>query len=99
MYVVNLLEDGKCEEGLDSNDSLEFLINDQLTCGWEEEPDRLLRGLLVITHDETGQIMAVIMWVKGNEEWPFLHVIHSDGSVKRYRRIETEKSYRAEEVA
>lgn len=98
MYKVNLVEDGKLQEGIDDGDNLNDLLQGMLEVGWEDDPDQLLKGFLTFTTEDEGRLVAVMIWIKTKDEWPLIHVLRTDGSVKRYRRVEDGNAYRPEEI-
>jgi hypothetical protein len=100
-YVLNLIEGGRVESGLDSGDDLDAMLDEQVRLGWEDDADRLPRGVLTIAEGETGPIAATITWVAvEGQEWADL-VVHilATGEVRRYRRVEEDPVYGSRRVA
>lgn len=80
-------------DGFEWNDGLQELLEDQVKIGWEEEPDELLRGMVVIA-DVT--VEAILTWhLVDGQEWPDLIVTFPEsGRTRRYRRVEDGFSYK-----
>lgn len=87
-FVLNLLDGDRFDPELDSNDSLDDLIQDQIEMGWEDDPHRLIKMLLTITLGPGGQIVATFYWLAvTGQEWPDL-ILTTDGDTRCYRRTE-----------